>query len=162
MAAISTTLWAYARPGTAILHSDPIYGGTDFLLKKILPQFGVYPVAFSAEGGVEAMQIAAEKARKSGSVAAIYVETPANPTNGIVDIAAARVLAELWPLMAADCLSLSIIRFSARSIKRPWRLVRISLSLRSRNMSAAIPISSRAAVRDQRQCCNRFGACEQS
>ena len=27
MAAISTTLWAYARPGTAILHSDPIYGG---------------------------------------------------------------------------------------------------------------------------------------
>ena len=40
------------------------------------------------------MQIAAEKARKSGSVAAIYVETPANPTNGIVDIAAARVLAE--------------------------------------------------------------------
>ena len=70
MAAISTTLWAYARPGTAILHSDPIYGGTDFLLKKILPQFGVHPVAFSAEGGVEAMQIAAEKARKLGSVAA--------------------------------------------------------------------------------------------
>jgi methionine-gamma-lyase len=56
MAAISTTLWAYARPGTAILHSDPIYGGTDFPLKKILPQFGVHSVAFSAEGGVEAMQ----------------------------------------------------------------------------------------------------------
>ena len=93
MAAISTT-WAYARPDTAILHSDPIYGGTDFLLKKILPQFGVYPVAFSAEGGVAAMQIAAKKAQKLGSVAAIYVETPANPTNGIVDIAAARVLAE--------------------------------------------------------------------
>src|SRR6478672_2741420 len=94
MAAISTTLWAYARPGSAILHSDPIYGGTDFLLKKILPQFGVYPVPFKAEGGVEAMQIAAENARQLGSVAAIYIETPANPTNGIVDIAAARVLAE--------------------------------------------------------------------
>jgi len=94
MAAISTTLWAYARPGTAILHSDPIYGGTDFLLKKILPQFGVHPVAFSAEGGVEAMQIAAKKAQKSGCVAAIYVETPANPTNGIVDIAAARLLGD--------------------------------------------------------------------
>jgi methionine-gamma-lyase len=94
MAAISTTLWAYARPGTTILHSDPIYGGTDFLLKKILPQFGVHPVAFNAEGGVEAMQIAAEKARELGPVAAIYLETPANPTNGIVDIAAARVLAD--------------------------------------------------------------------
>ena len=106
MAAISTTLWAYARPGTAILHSDPIYGGTDFLLKKILPQFGVFPVAFSAEGGVEAMQIAAEKARKLGSVAAIYVETPANPTNGIVDIAAARVLARH---LAADGRKLPLI-----------------------------------------------------
>src|ERR1700735_1245429 len=71
MAAISTTLWAYARPGTVIVHSGPVYGGTDFLLKKILPQFGVHPVAFSAEGGVEAMQIAAKKAQKLGSVAAI-------------------------------------------------------------------------------------------
>src|SRR5271169_2269005 len=35
MAAISTTLWAYARPGTVIIHSGPVYGGTDFLLKKI-------------------------------------------------------------------------------------------------------------------------------
>ena len=61
MAAISTTLWAYARPGTAILHSDPIYGGTDFLLKKILPQFGVYPVAFSAEGCQERRALNATK-----------------------------------------------------------------------------------------------------
>jgi methionine-gamma-lyase len=99
MAAISTTLWAYARPGTAILHSDPIYGGTDFLLKKILPQFGVHPVAFNAEGGVEAMQTAAETARKLAPVAAVYVETPANPTNGIVDIAAARAVANR---LAAD------------------------------------------------------------
>ena len=36
MAAISTTLWAYARPGSVIIHSGPVYGGTDFLLKKIL------------------------------------------------------------------------------------------------------------------------------
>jgi methionine-gamma-lyase len=162
MAAISTTLWAYARPGTAILHSDPIYGGTDFLLKKILPQFGVYPVAFSTEGGVEAMQIAAEKARKLGSVAAIYVETPANPTNGIVDIAAARVLAEH---LATDGRRLPLIVDNTflgpiyQTLR--WRLEPISLSLRSRNMSVAIPISSRVGVRDQRQCCNRFAACEQ-
>ncbi len=31
MAAISTSLWAYVRPGTVLLHSDPVYGGTDFL-----------------------------------------------------------------------------------------------------------------------------------
>jgi methionine-gamma-lyase len=56
---------------------------------NFLSSTGVHPVAFSAEGGVEAVQIAAEKAQKLGYVAAIYVETPANPTNGIVDIAAA-------------------------------------------------------------------------
>ncbi|MDX2145741.1 MAG: cystathionine gamma-synthase family protein [Rhodospirillaceae bacterium] len=92
MAAISTTLWAFARPGTAILHSDPVYGGTDFLLKRILPQFGVTAVGFPAEGGVAAMQSTAEQIREP--VAAVFIETPANPTNGIVDIAAARRLAE--------------------------------------------------------------------
>ena len=51
MAAISTSLWAYARPGSVIVHSGPVYGGTDFLLTKILPQFGVTPVGFPAEGG---------------------------------------------------------------------------------------------------------------
>jgi methionine-gamma-lyase len=46
MAAISTTLWAYARPGTVIIHSGPVYGGTDFLFKKILPQFGATAIGF--------------------------------------------------------------------------------------------------------------------
>ena len=89
MAAISTTLWAYARPGSAIVHSGPVYGGTDFLLNRILPQFGVTPIAFPAEGGVEAMEDAVTKARALGPVAALFLETPANPTNGLVDIARA-------------------------------------------------------------------------
>jgi len=94
MAAISTTLWSYVRPGTVLLHSDPVYGGTDFLLKKILPQFGVTPVGFAAEGGVAALAAAAEQAQAIGPVAALYIETPANPTNGLVDLAAAREIAE--------------------------------------------------------------------
>ncbi len=94
MAAISTTLWAYARPGSAIVHSGPVYGGTDFLLNRILPQFGVTPVAFPAEGGSAAMEAAVAKARALGPVAALFLETPANPTNGLVDIARARQLAD--------------------------------------------------------------------
>ncbi len=94
MAAISTTLWAYARPGSAVVHSGPVYGGTDFLLNRILPQFGVTPVAFQAEGGARAMEEAVDRARAMGPVAALFVETPANPTNGLVDIARARALAE--------------------------------------------------------------------
>ncbi len=94
MAAISTTLWAYARPGTAIVHSGPVYGGTDFLLKRILPQFGVTTIEFPAEGGAGAMEEAIGRARAHGPVAGLFLETPANPTNGLVDIGRARRLAE--------------------------------------------------------------------
>ena len=66
MAAISTTLWAYARPGTVIIHSGPVYGGTDFLLKKILPQFGVTSIGFLCEGGNRAIEEAVESARGKG------------------------------------------------------------------------------------------------
>jgi len=97
MAAISTTLWAYARPGSVIVHSGPVYGGTDFLLTKILPQFGVTPVGFPAEGGASAMEEAVGKAREMGPIAALYLETPANPTNGLVDIGRARQLADPVP-----------------------------------------------------------------
>ena len=90
MAAISTTLWAYARPGTVIIHSGPVYGGTDFLLKKILPQFGVTSIGFFSEGGSKAMEETVESARGKGPIAALYIETPANPTNGMVDLDRAR------------------------------------------------------------------------
>jgi methionine-gamma-lyase len=72
----------YARPGTVIIHSGPVYGGTDFLLKKILPQFGVTSIGFLSEGGNRAMEEAVESARGKGPIAAFYIETPANPTNG--------------------------------------------------------------------------------
>ena len=100
MAAISTCLWAYVRPGTVIVHSGPVYGGTDFLLNRILPQFGVNPVGFPAEGGTKAMEEAVDRARALGSIAAIYIETPANPTNGLVDIRRAREITD--GLIGAD------------------------------------------------------------
>ncbi len=77
-----------------LLHSDPVYGRTDFLLKNILPQFGVTPIGFPAEGGATALAEAAERARARGPVAGIYVETPANPTNGLVDMTAVRLAAD--------------------------------------------------------------------
>ena len=94
MAAISTCLWAYLRPGDVVLQSQPIYGGTETLIHSILPEFGVRQVGFEVEGGVAAMRAAAQQAQAAGRVAAIYVETPANPTNGLVDIAEARRLSD--------------------------------------------------------------------
>jgi methionine-gamma-lyase len=94
MAAISTCLWAYLRPGDVVLQSQPIYGGTETLLHSILPEFGVQQVGFEVEGGLDAMRAAAARATAAGKVGAVYIETPANPTNGLVDIAEARRLSE--------------------------------------------------------------------
>lgn len=94
MAAISTALLAYLRPGDVILQSRPIYGGTETLIHSILPEFGVTPVAFEAERGVEDMIRAASEAKQKGRVGAIFIETPANPTNALVDIQAARKVSD--------------------------------------------------------------------
>ena len=98
MAAISTALWAYLRPGDVIVQSQPIYGGTETLIQSILPEFGVRQVGFEVEAGTDAMRVAFEKAKDmvkdGGRISAIFLETPANPTNGLVDIAVARELSE--------------------------------------------------------------------
>jgi len=87
MAAISTCLFALCRPGDVVVHSTPVYGGSDYLLDKVLPDFGIRTVDFLAGTGPAARRAAIEKGRGLGRIAAIYVETPANPTNALVDLA---------------------------------------------------------------------------
>ncbi|MFZ4121411.1 MAG: cystathionine gamma-synthase family protein [Caulobacterales bacterium] len=94
MGAISTVLWAYLRPGDVVLQSQPIYGGTETLIDKVLSEFGIQQVSFFVEDGVKGMKAAMAKAQKLGRVGLIFLETPANPTNGLVDIAAARDLSD--------------------------------------------------------------------
>jgi methionine-gamma-lyase len=90
MAAIATTLMAYVRPGDVVLYSTPLYGGTDHLLKHVLPGFGVTPVPFRADACAGPDDIARNLARAQarGRVSLLLVETPANPTNALVDLAA--------------------------------------------------------------------------
>jgi len=99
MAAISTSLMTFLRPGDSFVFSEPVYGGTEFLVHNILPQFGVKGVGFMAEAGETgfreaAMAALAKAAQSGGKVGALYIETPANPTNGLVDIALARKISE--------------------------------------------------------------------
>jgi methionine-gamma-lyase len=93
MAAIATTLLEFATPGDVVLHSSPIYGGSDYLLTHVLPRFGVQPAAFHAPGGAAAMNAALQRTAAKGRLAAVFVETPANPTNALVDIAACAAVA---------------------------------------------------------------------
>ena len=94
MAAIATTLLTFVRPGSVVLHSGPLYGGTDHLLNVVLPEFDVRHVGFPAGAPRTAMEAALDEALAAGRVDAIFVETPANPTNALVDIRACRELSE--------------------------------------------------------------------
>lgn len=92
MAAISAVVFAFARPGDVILHSEPLYGGTEHLLQQTMPAFGIEAVGFRAGQPAAAMGEALAKAGKR-RLALVIVETPANPTNALVDLAAAADLA---------------------------------------------------------------------
>jgi methionine-gamma-lyase len=91
MAAIATTLLSVARPGDTVFFNAPIYGGTETLLMKVLPQFGINGMEFAANA--DAAEIEARLAEAvaalppGGRIAALMIETPANPTNDLVDIA---------------------------------------------------------------------------
>lgn len=94
MAAISTCMFTYLKPGDAFVHSDPVYGGTEFLFRKILPGFGLERASFNAGDAGDGPEKAAASIGDPSRIKAIYVETPANPTNALVDIAACRRLSE--------------------------------------------------------------------
>ncbi len=88
MAAIATTLLTFLRPGDVVVHSEPMYGGTEFLLESVLPSFGIQHEAFAAGPRGRTLEEAVAEAGHRGRLGMIFVETPANPTNGLVDIAA--------------------------------------------------------------------------
>jgi methionine-gamma-lyase len=88
MAAISTTLLTFLRPGDVVVHSEPVYGGTEFLIEHVLPQFQIAHEEFGVYPGARSLDDALAAARQKGRVAVIFIETPANPTNDLIDIAA--------------------------------------------------------------------------
>lgn len=96
MAAIATTLLEFVRPGDVVLYSTPLYGGTDHLLRHVLPRYGVTGLPFPAGAATAAIAERVERAGARDRVAALMIETPANPTNTLVDLAACAALAATW------------------------------------------------------------------
>lgn len=109
MSAIATAILAYVRPGEVILHSRPLYGGTETLINRTLGPFGIKGVGF-IDGTSEAdIRAAAERAMAAGKVAMVFVETPSNPMNSLVDLKLVRKIADevaakqkSTPLIACD------------------------------------------------------------
>ncbi len=112
MAAISTSILALARPGERVLYTAPAYGGTEYLFDRILPRMGVQTASLTVEQGTAALlnsvrRQLAKAAAASSRLAVVYVETPANPTNQMVDLAAVSALLreqpeETRPLLVVD------------------------------------------------------------
>ncbi len=94
MAAISTAMLSYLRPGDVLLHSTPLYGGTDHFVHGILPEFGVRTVAWEPDMSEADVDAALELALEGRRLGAVLMETPANPTNDLFSIAMARRLAD--------------------------------------------------------------------
>ena len=94
MSAIATTLLTHVRPGDVVLHSQPLYGGTETLLARTLQPFGVMTESFADGIAGAVVNAAADAALTRGRVSVILVESPSNPMNTIVDLAQLRAVAE--------------------------------------------------------------------
>jgi methionine-gamma-lyase len=108
MAAIATVAFTFLRPGDVLLHSEPLYGGTEHLFREVLPEFGIDVLNFPAgpEGKAKAEEALADQS-VADRLRMIFLESPANPTNDLVDIAHAADLAkrccgERKPVVAVD------------------------------------------------------------
>ena len=88
MSAIATLLLTFVQPGDVIVHSGPLYAATEGLIAKILGKFGVSYIDFPSGATREDIDATIAKAKDMGRVALIYLESPANPTNQLVDVEA--------------------------------------------------------------------------
>lgn len=96
MAAISTVLLEFLSPGDLLLTSGPLYGGTYYFINKILPRLGVSVVDFRVGQTKDQLIEIVKSSGKADRLAMIYIETPANPTNDLIDIEMGREVADYF------------------------------------------------------------------
>ncbi len=93
MSAISTMLLEFLKPGDLLLCSLPLYGGTDHFIHKILPKFDIHVASFKVGQGREEVTNIVKATGMADKLAMIYIETPANPTNDLIDIECSKEIA---------------------------------------------------------------------
>lgn len=97
MAAISTVIFTLLKEGDQIISSDTLYGGTYALLRRLMLKLGVKTVF------VDATNPANVKNALTNETKMMFLESPTNPTMGIVDIKAiSEVAAEVDAKVVVD------------------------------------------------------------
>lgn len=97
MAAISTLMLSALKPGDKIITHFSLYGGTEELVSKILPAFGITAII----ADLRDLQKAADIIKADKAIKMMYLETPANPTIQCVDIEELSALAKQYNLVVA-------------------------------------------------------------
>jgi methionine-gamma-lyase len=86
MSAISTAMMEFMAPGDLLLYSRPVYGGTDHFINHFLKKLNIEAVGFHATDSKEQIIARIEATGKADRLTMIHIETPANPTNALIDI----------------------------------------------------------------------------
>ena len=86
MSAISTAMMEFMKPGDLLLYSKPVYGGTDHFINHFLKKLQISSVGFRADETKEEIIKKIEETGLGHKLSMIHIETPANPTNAIIDI----------------------------------------------------------------------------
>lgn len=94
MSAVSTVLLEFLKPGDTVLYSSPLYGGTEHFLQHVLTQFGINIIRFKTGQTRDEIIDIVNKSEHAHTLKMIYIETPANPTNDLIDIAVCREIAD--------------------------------------------------------------------
>jgi methionine-gamma-lyase len=87
MSAITTALMAHVKSGEMILHSGPLYAATEKLIDAVFGRLDIEYANFAAGAPLTGVRALIERSRMKRRIAVIYLESPANPTNELVDIA---------------------------------------------------------------------------
>jgi methionine-gamma-lyase len=94
MSAISTVFLEFLKPGDLLLYSTPTYGGTEHFIQHFLKKIGVDSIGFSPDMDQAALQNLVEQSGRADQLAFIYVESPANPTNTLIDLEMCKAVAD--------------------------------------------------------------------
>ncbi len=104
MSAISTVLMEFLKPGSLLLYSLPLYGGTEHFIKHVLTKFGIHVAYFKAGQSAEEIIQIINKTGHAHDLAMIFLETPANPTNDLIDIRMCKDVATYFSTLGNEVL----------------------------------------------------------
>lgn len=96
MSAICTVLLEFLKPGDLLLFSSPTYGGTDHFIHHYLKETGIDSLGFNSTHTKEEIIEMVKSTGKADKLKMVYIESPANPTNDVIDIRMGKEIADYF------------------------------------------------------------------